>query len=243
MDKDRDNFIGTLSFRSQVRLLLLYPFPPPQNEEGPFVCTENPFLMPKTQVDELYCIGAPSTYSDSHDIEKASPIVVAKAKWAESQGYNAMVVGCMVDPGVQEAKDAVNIPLIGIRESARAVALLIGKNIGQIYPEDISVFALSADEEKTYSELVKAGRWLITKRGVDVLIPNCAFIGGMAQRLQSELGVPVLPNVDIGLKIAELLASLNVRPEQSWVEAERAPKVNQILSRMAWQMRHWFLRH
>jgi allantoin racemase len=169
-------------------------------------------------------------------------LVIAKAKWAESQGYDAVVVGCMVDPGVREAKQAVNIPVIGIREATRSIAPLVGRNLGHIYPGRIPVLELATDEEKTFSELVKVSRWLVAKRGVDVLIPDCAYIGGLAHRLQSEVGVPVLPNVDVGLRMAELFATLNVRPEQSWVQATRAPKVIQILSHIAWQVRHWLRR-
>lgn len=240
---NQTTFLGQLSVKSHIRILLVHPVAPPGESEGPFTTSPRPYLLPDTRVDEVYCIGAPPSINDPVTIQRASPLVVAKAKWAESQGYDAVVVGCMVDPGVRKAKEAVKIPVIGIRETTRAVAALVGRNVGHIYPEGIAVLELAMDEEKTFSELVKAGQWLITKRGVDVLIPNCAYVGGLAHRLQSELGVPVLPNVDIGLKIAELLATLNVLPEQSWVQATRAPKAIQILSRFAWRMRHWLLRH
>ena len=84
--------------------------------------------------------------------------------------------------------------------------------------------------------LVKVGKWLITKRGVDVLIPNCGYIGGLAHRLQTEVGVPVLPNLDIGIKMAELLATLNVRPEQPWVKSTRATRIGMVLSRIVWHI-------
>jgi allantoin racemase len=239
---NQSNFLGDVSVKTHVRLILLHPVSPPGKAEGPFTTAPRPYLLPKTQVDEIYCAGAPSAINDAATAERVSPLVVAKARWAESEGYDAVVVGCMIDPGVQEAKRVISIPIIGIGEATRTVAPLIGINPGHIYPEGIPVLELATDREKTYSELVKVSRWLIAKRGVDVLIPNCGYLGGLAHRLQSEVGVPVLPNVDIGLKMGELLAALNVHPEQPWVSATKSPKWIQMVSRIAWQMRHWIRR-
>jgi len=233
---DQHRFIGTLSVKPCVRLLLLYPVAPPGVAAGPFVGIARPYLMPTTQVEELYCPEAPLMINDSESAKRVSPLVVAKARWAESQGYDAVVVGCAVDPGVSEAKRAVGIPVVGIGEVSRSVATLMGNKPAQIYPNGIPVLELAADEEKTYHELVKVGKWLITKRGVDVLIPNCGYIGGLAHRLQTEVGVPVLPNLDIGIKMAELLATLNVRPEQPWVKSTRATRIGMVLSRIVWHI-------
>ena len=88
--------------------------------------------------------------NDSESAKRVSPLVVAKARWAESQGYDAVVVGCAVDPGVSEAKRAVGIPVVGIGEVSRSVATLMGNKPAQIYPNGIPVLELAADEEKTY---------------------------------------------------------------------------------------------
>ncbi len=240
MNKANQNrFVGTLNIKSCVRILLLHPVASPGFSDGPFVGTFRPYLMPTTQVEELYCQGAPLTINNPDSVKRVSPLVVAKAQWAEAQGYDAVVVGCTVDPGVSEAKRAVGIPVVGIGEVSRAVASLMGNKPAQIYPVGIPVLDLAEDEEKTYHELVKVGKWLIRKRGVDVLIPNCAYIGGLAHRLQAEVGVPVLPNLDISIKMAELLATLNVRPEQPWVRTTRATRLVMVFSRIAWQIKHW----
>ncbi len=236
---DQKRFVGKLTVKSCVRILLLYPVAPPEDAAGPFMGTARPYLMPTTQVEELYCPGAPLMINDAVSAKRVSSLVVDKVRWAESQGYDAVVVGCAVDPGVSDAKRAVGIPVIGIGEASRTVADLMGNRPAHIYPGGIPVLELASDEEKTYHELVKVGRWLIRKRGVDVLIPNCGYISGLANRLQAEVGVPVLPNLDIGLKMAELLATLNVRPEQPWVGATRATRMAMVLSRIAWQVKQW----
>ena len=133
----------------------------------------------------------------------------------------------MLDPGVNEAKRAVSIPVIGLREATRALARLVGTKPAHIYPKNIPVLKLSDDEEKTFRELVKIGQEQINDNGADVLIPNCGYLGGLAQRLQMELGVPVLANLDVALKIAELFAIFDLRPKNNQLNADACFKRKQ----------------
>lgn len=237
--KHHHYYLGKLTFKKSVRLLLLCPVPPNDRDEGPFPLAPREYLLPTTHVDEIYCSGAPRSYESPRDGEKALPLIVAKAKWAESQGYDAVIVNCMVDPGVPQAKRAVNIPVIGLGEASLAVAGLVGKNPARVFPANIPVLELAANEEKSFHELVKAGRWQVAKRGVDVLILNCAYLGGLAQRVQAELGVPVLANVDIGLRLAELLATFGVGCERKWVRYTRASRLHRLASHVAYLLRRW----
>lgn len=242
MTDNHSGYLGQQSIRCNVRILLLHPTPPPEENEGPLRVPAKTYLLPSTEVDEVYCLGAPTSYEGPNwkdAAERVKPKVVAKVQWAAANGYAAIVVNCMKDPGVAAAKKVAAVPVIGIGEACRSVASLFGEKPASIFPEEIGVLDLAADEDKTYAELLAAGQWNIAKRGVDVLIPNCAFIGGLADRLQSELGVPVLPNTDIGLKMAELIATLNVIPEQPWVAGKRASKRVQWLSRTAQRLQRW----
>ncbi len=82
-----------------------------------------------------------------------------------------------------------------------------------VYFQNIPVLELSSDEDRTVRELVKIGQSQINDNSADVLIPNCGYLGGLAQRLQMKLGVPVLANLDIALRLAELLAIFDIRPK------------------------------
>lgn len=228
--------------KQKLRILLLSPTPPPEGDEGPFPVPARSYLMPTTQVEEMYCKGAPASYETpglQEAVERVTPTVIARVQWAESQGYDAVVVNCTRDPGVMAAKGACGIPVIGIGEASMAVATLFGDNPARIFPAGIRVLQLKADPEQTYAGLMRVGRWNIRKRGVDVLIPDCALIGELAPRLQSDLGVPVIPNSDAGLKMAELVASLRICPEQSWVTGQRVGKSVQLLSRVAQRLQRF----
>jgi allantoin racemase len=231
---DNEYYVGKLNFKPSVKLLVLTPIAPSDGNDGPFPLPPRAYLLATTRLDEIYCSGAPRAIKNAVDREKVKPMVVAKIKWAESQGYDAVVINCMLDPGVPEAKRAVQIPVVGIREANRALASLVGKYPAYIYPSKIPVLELATDEEKTFRALVRMSRWVITKRGADVIIPNCGYLGGMAQRLQAELGVPVLANLDVGLKLAELLAVFGVLPKRDWVKATWSSK----MLRFGYLLRH-----
>ncbi len=199
--------LGSLTVNPSVRLLLLTPTPPPEGEdEGPRSLRGLPYLAPSTRVDVAWCADAPSVYERREDVNRATPLIVERARWAEAQGYHAMVVGCMVDPGVAEASRAVRMPVIGLGAATRAIAGLLGQIPATFYPGRTPVLDLAEDGEETYRKMVEAGRRRIRAGGADVLVPECAYLGRLAPRLQEELGVPVLPNADIGLRAAETIA-------------------------------------
>jgi hypothetical protein len=232
--------VGILDLKQSVKLLLLHPIAPDDGNEGPFPSDPQPYLLPTTRVDELYCLGAPRTIPNAAACEKAKPFVVEKSRWAEGQAYDAVVVNCMLDPGVREAKRVVDIPVVGLWEATRAIASLIGENPANIFPADLSPLELADDEERTVLELLRKGRWQTQVRGVDVLIPNCAYLGGLAQRLQEELGVPVLANRQIGLRCGELLAIFRIVPERAWVETTRPSRLRRFLLRASGRIKRIF---
>lgn len=235
MSSDHD--VGSLQLKQNVRLLLLHPVSDPDGREGPLPSPPRPSLLPTTLVDEIYCPGAPKEIPNRAACRKAAPFVVAKSLWAEAQGYDAVVVGCMLDPGVREAKRVVGIPVIGIGEASRAVAALVGDYPATVYPKGVSPLNLAADEEQTVERLLESGRWRMRTRDADVLIPNCAYLGGLAQRLQDELGVPALPNRDIGLRCAELLATFRTMSFPDRADRRRPSRIRRLLFRAGHRVR------
>jgi allantoin racemase len=51
---------------------------------------------------------------------------------AEQQGYDAAIIGCGNDPGLVEARQAVDIPVIGVTEAAMFLACTLGHKFGLI---------------------------------------------------------------------------------------------------------------
>lgn len=52
--------------------------------------------------------------------------IVEKVIEAEKEGYDAAIVGCFLDPGVREAREVVDIPVLGLGEPTLLWACLLG---------------------------------------------------------------------------------------------------------------------
>ncbi len=167
------------------------------------------YVRPDTQVDSINIEYGPASIESVYDDTMAAPFVVRKAEWAEKNGYDAVVVSCMMDPGVKAAREAVDIPVIGPREACLNIASILGSNPKTILPRGIPVLQMHDDPEKTYQALKKAAEKAI-QEGAEALVMGCTALSGIAERLNKELSVPVLENQGTALKVAEMLVDLKV---------------------------------
>ena len=149
------------------------------------------YVRPDTQVEFVNIDYGPASIESVYDDTLAAPFVVKKAEWAEKNGYDAVVVSCMMDPGVRAAKETVDIPVVGPKEAADSIASILGDRIAGIYPSGLTVLELAKDPKKTYDVLLENAKKAVNE-GAQVLILRCTGLTGLAKRLQKELGVPVL---------------------------------------------------
>ena len=185
------------------------------------------YVRPNTEVDFIFLDYGPASIESRYDDVMAAPFVVKKAEWAEKNGYDAIVVSCMMDPGVQAAKEALDIPVLGPGEAARQIAPILGDKIARIYPRGLTVLELIEDPEKTYRVLLENAKKAIEEDGAKVLILGCTGLTGMANRLQKELGVPVLEGEGLALALAQLFVDVGL--SQSKLAYRKPPKKKRIL--------------
>ena len=73
-----------------------------------------------------YLTRGPASVESAVDEVLAAPGVVDAAIRAEADGANAIVIDCMLDPGIDAAREAVSIPVIGAGEAGLAAAVDFG---------------------------------------------------------------------------------------------------------------------
>ncbi len=208
--QEYDEYLGQISINDRIRVLVIVPSPPPPEMDEIVKGYRQGVFDDRTQIDMAYCPQGPDFIDDEHDSKKVAPLVVAKAKWAEKQGYHAVVVGCMLDPGVDEAKKIVTIPVIGVKEASLVISKLIGPNSEFIYPEDIQVGELAEQKEVTVERLKEEAKKARNK-GNDIVILGCTSLGRLSQQLSEELKMTVMPNEDLAILIAYTLATLKIK--------------------------------
>lgn len=192
----------------------------------------NTFTNGKFQVDVRAVRDGPASIESYYDEFLSVPPTVNLAREAEKEGYNAVIIGCFGDPGIEALREVLHIPVVGPGEASLYVAAMLGhritivsilKNIieplrtltrklglieklASVRVIDKPVLSVGEDPEDTKRALIDAGRAAIQKDGADTLVLGCmseAFLG-FAEDMQKTLDVPVVNPVAVSVKLAEL---------------------------------------
>jgi allantoin racemase len=148
-----------------------------------------------------------------------APYILQKVKWAEKEGYNAVVIDCFGDPALDAAREIVNIPVIGANHASTFLAAQIAHrfSIINILPEtepvmialmrkygllqhlvsietiNMSVLELKKELEKTLEKVVIASENAYRK-GAYAAVLGCTGMSLIAEQAQRKL-------LEKGLKI------------------------------------------
>ena len=76
-------------------------------------------------------------------------VMVDKIIEAEKQGYAAVVISCAPDPGIKEARQAVDIPVVSAGEAAMLLALNFGQKFGIVTVQH-DIVGIFEDNIRTY---------------------------------------------------------------------------------------------
>jgi Asp/Glu/hydantoin racemase len=77
-------------------------------------------------VAESAGIGVHYRFLEYHDIRE----VIFNAMKAEREGYDAFLIGNISDGGIREAREVVNIPVLGMCETSLHIACMMGASFG-----------------------------------------------------------------------------------------------------------------
>lgn len=196
--------------------------------------------------DAARAVAAPGTAIEAVSAPYGLPLIVTRADWmvagpatvaalAERRGtYDAAVIACFGDPGLDAAKELLDVPVIGISEAAFHAACMLGRRFGVVsftaalrpmFEECLAHHGLTARcagfrmgpafsgdpgrvaEERAplIAELVRAS---VEQDGAEVVILAGGPLAGLAPVLQPQLGVPLVDGTQAAVKLAEALAGL-----------------------------------
>lgn len=173
------------------------------------------------------CAGAPAAIQGPEDGEAAAPFVAAAAAQARAAGFDAVIVGCFDDTGLEAAQAAFGGPVLGIGQAAFHAAALLGGRFSvvttlavstpvieenlrasglgdrcvRVRASGVPVLALERDPDApgvVAAEIARAA----AEDGVGTVILGCA---GMAA-LRDRLAAPGGPRLVDGVRAAVTLA-------------------------------------
>ena len=189
-----------------------------------------------TQVDVVCPEHGPLTIDSSYDEVYAVPPTLELVRDAQDKGYDAILLGCFCDAGVEAAREISSIPVIAMEEATFAVALTLGNKFGILTEKSpriamkerhirragllsrlasIRALGLTTADLDVYPEETKKrgidiAREMIGDNGAEVIIMGCASMAGYNKDVEREIGVPVLDPTVVSFKYAEMIASLGV---------------------------------
>jgi len=156
-------------------------------------------------------------------------------RWAEKEGYDAVVIGCFYDLGLREARELVSIPVITPAEASMHVATTLGhkfsiivgrrkcipkiesnvyqygleKKLASFRVIDFTVPRMANEPEKLKESIFTVAKKAVEEDGAEVIVLGCTRETGFMKELIEKLKVPVLDAVVVSWKYAEMLADLH----------------------------------
>jgi Asp/Glu/hydantoin racemase len=164
--------------------------------------------------------------------------VLNKIIQAADQGYDAVAIGCFLDPAMQEAREVVSIPVLGLGETSMLTACMLGHKFSgiafhskqsQYYDRKAFEYGLSSrhvpfgdlgidfnDVQKGFSKpaemrerfIVEAKR--LAAQGAEVILAACATVNAIIRKenINEVDGALVLDCNATLLKLTEAMAEL-----------------------------------
>jgi len=151
------------------------------------------------------------------------------------------VVACFDDTGVDAARCLTAAPVMGLCEAALRMAAVVASRFAIVTPMPVSVRPLEHLVSKygassqcvvraagvrtldfegenaamAYGALKKQAEICLANDHAEAIVLGCAGMTDIAQRLQVELGVPVIDGVSAAVKMIEALAMLGIRTSKA----------------------------
>jgi allantoin racemase len=192
---------------------------------------------PGTVVEAINPVVGPASIENDDDERRCVPglldqVRAATARPTESRP-DAFVVACFGDPGLEEVRNLVDVPVLGIAQAAMYAAAMAagsfsvvtsmaatvprgwelakaytpGQCLG-VYACDIPVLAIDSDPS-TIGPIGDHCEAALAADGSGAIVLGCAAMAKFAGPLTRRLGVPVVDGVIAATLLAEALVGLN----------------------------------
>jgi len=171
---------------------------------------------------------------------------------AEKNGYYGVVIACYGDPGIEAAKELVNIPVVGITEASYALARMLAtkflvvvsaetavprqiryiKSLGipdvqyAVRPIGLTVLGVMSDRMSAKDLIAKNCKIALKETGSELIVMGCSGFSGLRADLEDQLQVPIIDPVVAGVHICTTLIRMGLA--QSKVSTYKTPPVFEI---------------
>lgn len=198
----------------------------------------NGWAFAGTEVRVVDVPHGPVSIESAYEEMIAIPPTLDLIMQCEREGYDACIIGCFGDPGLEAARELVSIPVIGPCESAMLTAAGLGhkfgvltifdsliagqellahkagvaSKLGSVRATGIPVLELMKDPARTKARLIEVATQCVQLDRADALLFGCMTMSflDMGDEVGAAVGVPVVNAGRCALKHAEMQVSMGI---------------------------------
>lgn len=154
-----------------------------------------------------------SSIECGYDEALAAPYVLQKVKWAQENGYDAVVIDCFIDVALDAARELACIPILGACQSSCSLAARLGgrfsiisilpdmdrpiraniakyglnNNLVSIPVINVPVLGLQKNFDSLIKKVVKIAEKAVLKDGARALVFGCTGMSPIVNTVQKNL--------------------------------------------------------
>jgi allantoin racemase len=220
-----------------VKIKLIVPRPLDQGDEAALASRFPPDAIGPSIEIAAVGVERATRLGDEYEETLRAVAVVAAGADAEEDGFDAVVIDSVLDPGLYALRSRLSIPVVGPGLAAYSVALTLGLrfSILSLDPDarrgfertlrlygledkcasvrpapDFADETLSDDAAGLRPALLAEGRAAVTQDRAEVIVLGATHLHGTARELAQALECPVLDPGVIAIQIAERLRLLGL---------------------------------
>jgi allantoin racemase len=191
---------------------------------------------PDTEISVVSLDKGPASIESGYEKALAVPDAVAKIVQAEKDGVDAVIADCMGDPGVEEAREMVSIPVIGPGQTSMHIAAMLGHRFSVVHPLEranplfdhlaaevgttkqlasvraVNIPVLELDDRpRLLKALVEQSVKAVREDGAHVILFGCTGMAGLAKEVEgglSKAGITNVPVIDPAILALKIAGAL-----------------------------------
>ena len=192
--------------------------------------------LPQTKITAINPKNGPASIQGAEDGGAALPHLLCLFDdiMASSEEFDAVIIACFDDTGLDQLKARSSIPVLGIGESAFHAAALLGSSFStvttlsvsipiietnitrygfghhskKVRASEVPVLAIGTETETIIrAEAAKA----IAEDGCKSIVLGCAGMANLAQSMSADFAMPVIDGVAAAVALSEALARLRAK--------------------------------
>jgi Asp/Glu/hydantoin racemase len=191
-----------------------------------------------------------ASYIETHGEAAVAAHATLEALAGHSTGCNAAIIAAFTDPGIDGAREILDVPVVGIAQAAMATASLLGSRfslvsvsrrmvplfracvdrygmgsrLASIRMLDVPLADIATVQVDLEARIVELCHRAADEDGADVVILAGGPLAGLASRVAGRIAAPVVDGTTSAVHLAEALAATHTRRSRGGGERGSAAK-------------------